>query len=58
MKAKLRSGTIAVLLILMLAACTAMQDKNIEVTGKLGSPDATTTISGKQLPPPAPNSAA
>jgi hypothetical protein len=26
----------------------------IEVTGVLGSPDATTTINGKQLPPPAP----
>src|SRR5262245_56431543 len=26
----------------------------IQVTGKLGSPDATTTISGKQLPPPDP----
>src|SRR5271166_3933348 len=25
-----------------------------EVTGTLGSPDATTTIDGKQLPPPAP----
>ena len=26
----------------------------IETTGVIGSPDATTTISGKQLPPPAP----
>jgi hypothetical protein len=25
-----------------------------QVTGKLGSPSATTTISGKQLPPPDP----
>ena len=54
MNQKHRSGIIAVLLILMLAACTAMPAKSPEVTGKLGSPDATTTISGKQLPPPAP----
>lgn len=25
-----------------------------EITGELGTPDATTTISGKQLPPPDP----
>jgi arylsulfatase A-like enzyme len=28
--------------------------QKVETTGKLGSPDATTTITGKQLPPPAP----
>ena len=54
MNPKHRTGILAVMVILMLAACTAMQDKKIEVTGKLGSPDATTTISGKQLPAPAP----
>src|SRR5262245_19788667 len=33
---------------------TAAQTSAIEVTGELGSPSATTTISGKQLPPPDP----
>lgn len=35
----------------LLAAAPAL---SAEVTGVLGSPGATTTISGKQLPPPAP----
>ncbi|MGD8960028.1 MAG: arylsulfatase, partial [Desulfobacteraceae bacterium] len=40
--------------VLLLAACTTVQAKNPEVTGELGSPSATTTISGKQLPTPDP----
>ena len=39
-------------LILFLAVVTTAQAQ--QVTGTLGSPGATTTISGKQLPPPDP----
>jgi len=38
----------------LIAATASIQAQQIQVTGKLGSPDATTTISGKQLPPPDP----
>ena len=38
----------------MLAVAPSAQAEQIETTGTPGSPDATTTISGKQLPPPAP----
>ena len=58
MNPKHRSGIIAVLLILMLAACTAMQDKNIEVTGTLGRPAPPRPSAASSSPPPAPNSAA
>ncbi len=34
---------------------TTQKNTNIETTGEIGSPDATTTISGEQLPPPDPN---
>src|SRR5262249_20226137 len=32
----------------------AAEEKTVETTGESGSPGATTTISGKQLPPPDP----
>ena len=38
---------------LMLAA-SPLQAREVEVTGALDSPSATTTISGKQLPAPEP----
>ena len=48
-----------------LAACASPQTGSMkktelspQITGKLGSPSATTTISGKQLPPPRRNSVA
>jgi len=53
MTSKHRLGFLAVI-VLLLAACTTMQAKSPEVTGELGSPGATTTISGKQLPAPEP----
>jgi arylsulfatase A-like enzyme len=45
------------LILVLFAGCTETTQKNtnIETTGKIGSPDATTTISGEQLPPPDPN---
>ncbi len=43
---------IAVVFAVLLAAAPAMAQ---QVTGTLGSPDATTTLSGKQLPPPDPS---
>ena len=43
--------TASVFAILTIVAALAMAQ---QVTGELGSPSATTTISGKQLPPPAP----
>ena len=45
------STTVALLAVVLLAASPAMAQ---QVTGVLGSPSATTTISGKQLPPPDP----
>src|SRR5215471_13388247 len=38
----------------LFAVATAMQGGQIQTTGTPGSPGATTTISGKQLPPPDP----
>jgi arylsulfatase A-like enzyme len=38
----------------LIAVTTSIQAEQIQVTGTLGSPSATTTISGKQLPPPDP----
>jgi arylsulfatase len=45
------------LLISLLGGCavfTASLASAQQITGEVGSPDATTTISGKQLPPPPP----
>src|SRR5262245_18331468 len=38
----------------LLVVATAVQAEQIQTTGEPGSPSATTTISGKQLPPPEP----
>src|SRR5215469_638411 len=43
-----------VMLGLVLTTIAPLLRAEIQVTGKLGAPDATTTISGKQLPPPDP----
>jgi arylsulfatase A-like enzyme len=52
MKTKIEvSGALAFLLAIGLGCAPAVAQ---QVTGVLGSPSATTTISGKQLPPPAP----
>jgi len=53
-KPKVTIGFIALMAVLLLAACTTMQGTSPEVTGELGTPNATTTISGKQLPAPEP----
>ena len=53
MKRKFRCGLLAVIALLV-AACTIMPAKNQEITGLPGSPSATTTISGRQLPAPMP----
>ena len=45
-------GTIIALIFFLAVVTTAAQAQ--EITGTPGSPDATTTISGKQLPPPDP----
>ena len=37
-----------------LAIAASIRAQQIQVTGEVGSPSATTTISGKQLPPPDP----
>src|SRR5262245_48317684 len=39
---------------ILLAAASSLQAEQIQTTGEPGSPSATTTISGKQLPPPEP----
>jgi arylsulfatase len=44
----------SVMLALAVMAIAPSVRAEIQVTGKLGSPDATTTITGKQLPPPDP----
>ena len=54
MKPKITFGFLVIIVALMVAACTAMPAKNQQITGELGSPSATTTISGKQLPAPDP----
>jgi arylsulfatase len=38
----------------LIAVTTSLQAQQVQTTGTLGSPGATTTISGKQLPPPDP----
>jgi len=53
-KPKITFGFLVIIVALMVAACTAMPAKNQQITGELGSPSATTTISGKQLPAPDP----
>jgi arylsulfatase A-like enzyme len=50
-----KAGTTATLLLTAAAACaTTGMAQAQQVTGTLGAPDATTTISGKQLPAPDP----
>ena len=39
---------------ILIVAAASLQAEQIQTTGTPGSPDATTTISGKQLPPPEP----
>jgi len=43
-------------ILVLFVSCTEQTQKNtnIETTGEIGSPSATTTISGEQLPPPDP----
>ena len=47
-------GSAAVIAVLTTAFATGTGAANIETTGAPGSPSATTTISGKQLPAPDP----
>ena len=54
MKQQKRSVAIAIAVILIAVAFTALPAMAQEITGELGSPSATTTISGKQLPAPDP----
>jgi len=49
-----RKGTVVVATIAAVVLSVALPAAAQEVTGKLGSPSATTTISGKQLPAPEP----
>jgi arylsulfatase len=50
-----RKAVVSVVLYLVLAVMLAIQPAMAEqVSGVLGSPGATTTIDGKQLPPPPP----
>jgi hypothetical protein len=49
-----RSIAVVIAVILIAIAFTALPAMAQQVTGKLGSPGATTTISNKQLPPPDP----
>ena len=51
-------GVVAGVVALLLAAALAIAPAAAQVTGILGSPSATTTINGKQLPPPPRSSAA
>ena len=54
MKPKVTMGFIALTAVLVLAACTAMPARTGTVHGESGSPSATVTLSGEQLPPPVP----
>jgi len=47
-------GFIAVMVIFLVAACTAMPARTGKIHGESGSPSATVTLSGEQLPPPVP----
>ncbi|MEE4113916.1 MAG: hypothetical protein V2I40_13945 [Desulfobacteraceae bacterium] len=49
MKLNFQCGFLVVI-VLLVAACTAMPAKAQQISGVLGSASATTTISGKQLP--------
>ena len=54
MKRYNRSVAIMIAVILVTVAFTALPAMTQEITGELGSPRATITISGKQLPAPDP----
>jgi len=54
MNPKHRSGIIAVMVILMVAACTSMPARTGTPHGEAGAPSASVTLSGQQLPPPPP----
>jgi hypothetical protein len=54
MNKKNRSVAVVIAVMLIAFAFTALPAMAQQVTGKLGSPSATTTISNKQLPPPDP----
>ncbi|HWR93182.1 MAG TPA: arylsulfatase, partial [Desulfobacterales bacterium] len=54
MKPENRSMAVALTFVLIALALTALPAMAQEITGVPGSPSATTTISGKQLPPPDP----
>ena len=54
MNQKNRSMAVIIAVMVIALALAPLQAMAQQVTGKLGSPSATTTISGKQLPPPAP----
>ena len=56
MKRSLIISFILGFILVLFVSCTEQTQKNtnIETTGEVGSPDATTTISGEQLPPPDP----
>ena len=50
----MKKGWIALSLSVLIGTAAASSALAQQVTGKLGSPEATTTITGKQLPPPDP----
>jgi len=50
----MQKGWIALSLSVLIGTAAASSALAQQVTGKLGSPEATTTITGKQLPPPDP----
>ncbi|MCG6908091.1 MAG: arylsulfatase [Desulfobacteraceae bacterium] len=54
MTPKHRSIIIAVMVILMVAACTSMPARTGTTHGEAGAPSASVTLSGQQLPPPPP----
>jgi len=54
MKPENRSMAVALAFVLIALALRALPAMAQEITGVPGSPSATTTISGKQLPPPDP----
>ena len=51
---KAAKQVMAITVAVVVLAFTSSHSSAQQVTDTLGSPDATTTISGKQLPPPAP----
>jgi arylsulfatase len=54
MKTKNRRTTVAIITLLMGIAFAALPAMAVQTTGTPGSPSATTTVDGKQLPPPVP----